>query len=701
MSKPDGRWGRFALVAVAALAAGVALLAHSVGAMAWLEQRSVDARFSIRGSLGSPADVAVVALDSASYAQLPLPPLPRSIDAEVINNLHRAGARVIAFDFALERPSTPAADAEVIAALRRAKRAVVSVTVVYPGGRTEPLAGRVAFASVGVRPGTTFLPVDSDGAIRRFPSGFHDIETFPLVAAELFQPRARLPASAPAGALIDYPGPAGTVRTLSLYNVLKDRFPWSAVKGRVVVVGPTAPVLQDLHSVSDGSDPMAGPEIQADAVQTAIDGFPLRYASTAITAISIVLLALVMPLASLALGTTRLDGVRLLAAGLGVAVAWSVAVQIAFDGGTVLDYSDGLLALVLSNGGVWTITSVAERRERQRLRTLFAAHAPEVVAGVLAGSSGGDGGGLLATAVIAGYRVDAEIGKGGMGVVYRASQLHLERPVALKLLRPELALDATYRERFRRESKAAAAVAHPNVVPVFDAGEDAGLLYIVMQLVDGPDLERVLRRLGPMTATATAQLALQLGAALDAAHAHGLVHRDVKPANILLASDRSQHAFLTDFGLVKHIDGSDGLSGAGQWLGTVDYLAPEQITGGQVDRRADVYALAAVLFHCLVGTVPFERDDELARLWAHVNADRPSVTARISAVPQLIDEVIARGMARSVGERVATAGELATAAATALGLPTEAVADLGTAGARTRGTTPAEAASPTMASGDD
>jgi serine/threonine-protein kinase len=235
---------------------------------------------------------------------------------------------------------------------------------------------------------------------------------------------------------------------------------------------------------------------------------------------------------------------------------------------------------------------------------------------------------------------------------------------------------------------------------VFDAGEDAGLLYIVMQLVDGPDLERVLRRLGPMTPTATAHLALQLGAALDAAHAHGLVHRDVKPANILLASDRSGHAFLTDFGLVKHIDGSEGLSGAGQWLGTVDYLAPEQITGGQVDRRADVYALAAVLFHCLVGTVPFERDDELAKLWAHVNADRPSVTARVRAAPKLIDDVIARGMAKSVGERFATAGELATAAALALGLPAEAVADLGTADPGPRVTGPAESTSPTMASGE-
>jgi serine/threonine-protein kinase len=178
------------------------------------------------------------------------------------------------------------------------------------------------------------------------------------------------------------------------------------------------------------------------------------------------------------------------------------------------------------------------------------------------------------------------------------------------------------------------------------------------------------------------------------------VHRDVKPANILLASDRSGHAFLTDFGLVKHIDGSEGLSGAGQWLGTVDYLAPEQITGGQVDRRADVYALAAVLFHCLVGTVPFERDDELAKLWAHVNADRPSVTARVRAAPKLIDDVIARGMAKSVGERFATAGELATAAALALGLPAEAVADLGTADPGPRVTGPAESTSPTMASGE-
>src|SRR4051794_10531647 len=202
--------------------------------------------------------------------------------------------------------------------------------------------------------------------------------------------------------------------------------------------------------------------------------------------------------------------------------------------------------------------------------------------------------------VFAGHRIEDVAGHGGMGVVYRAVQLALDRTVALKLITPALAGDPDFRARFARESRAAASIEHPNVIPIFSAGSDQDVLYISMRFVDGEDLRALLRREGPLDPRRAARLVAQIGAALDAAHERGLVHRDVKPANILLTP--TDHAYLTDFGLTKRVgEGATQVSRPGGWVGTLGYVSPEQVRGERIDARADVYALGAVLFHALTG----------------------------------------------------------------------------------------------------
>ena len=681
---------------VALLSAGIAagalgLLSRSVGVLSWLEQRSVNARFALRSGVHPSDSVVIVGLNTQSYRHLPLPPLPRTLDAELIENLNRAGARVIAFDFALERPSTDArADEGLVRALARAKRAVVSVTAIEPGGRTAPLAGRVPFASVGVRPGVTLLELDSDGAVRRFPSGLGGVDSFALAAAQSYNPA--LGRNVPSGTLIDYPGPPGTVKALSFLEVLADRFNAGAVRGKVVVVGPTAPVLQDIHQTPVGAA-MAGSEIQADAIATALDGFPLRDVSTLTTAIVLLGLGLIVPLLAIvprwawrrstgrgagALAGLAPDTMAVLGIGAVAAVGWSVAAQVAFDDGAVLDYADGLLAIALATAAVWVLAEALDRRERRRLRRLFAASSPEVVAQVLHAPND-HAGVLTARSVIAGYRIEEEIGRGGMGVVYRASQLHLERPVALKLIRPELADSPLYRARFMRESRLAAAVSHPNIIPVIDAGDDAGLLYLAMQFIDGIDLASVLKGAGPLDPRDAALLLHQIGGALDAAHDQMLVHRDVKPANIVLRAENLSQALLTDFGLAKNVAAGEQLTQLEGWAGTIDYLAPEQLQGRHVDHRTDIYALTAVLYHCLTGSVPFPREETFAKIAAHMNAPRPSTTSIRPELPAEVDLVIARGMAISSSDRYPSAGALAADAGAVLGVPASHAAPFGPA----------------------
>jgi YVTN family beta-propeller protein len=269
---------------------------------------------------------------------------------------------------------------------------------------------------------------------------------------------------------------------------------------------------------------------------------------------------------------------------------------------------------------------------------------------------------------LAGYRIQAPLGRGGMGTVYLAEQTGPHRQVALKLLLDPATASQTFRERFLRESELAAAIDHPNVLPVYDAGETDGVLWIAMRYVDGIDLAALLARDGPLPAEQALAIAGQVAAALDAAHARGLVHRDVKPANILLAMDGGAvaHAYLADFGLTKRIGGARGPTVSGQVLGTIDYVAPEQVEGGEVDGRADQYSLACVLFECLTGVAPFHRDSELAELWAHVNDPPPRLGEHRPGLPAALDDVIGRALAKAPNDRYPSCGALVAAAQAAL-----------------------------------
>jgi ABC-type branched-subunit amino acid transport system substrate-binding protein len=259
----------------------------------------------------------------------------------------------------------------------------------------------------------------------------------------------------------------------------------------------------------------------------------------------------------------------------------------------------------------------------------------------------------------ANYRVKSLIGRGGMGVVYLARDLSLERPVALKLIVPELLEDEEFRARFLREPKLAASLDHPNVIPIYEAGEHDGQLYLAMRYVRGTDLRAELEREGKLSPERTIEVLSQVAGALDAAHRRGLVHRDVKPANVLL--DEASHPYLTDFGITKEAGGES--TDTGQMVGTLDYLSPEQIRGEDVDGRSDCYALACVLYECLAGTPPFHRRTEAEILWAHMQGEPAPLRGR----PKL-NRVLERALAKEKDDRYPSCGAFIEAAARALGV---------------------------------
>lgn len=259
--------------------------------------------------------------------------------------------------------------------------------------------------------------------------------------------------------------------------------------------------------------------------------------------------------------------------------------------------------------------------------------------------------------VIGGYRLVEQIGRGGSSVVYRARHVRLGRQAALKLLRTAGA-DAAHRERFVRESKLAASLDHPNIVPVFDAGEENGVLYLAMACVDGSDLKTLLVEEGSLPLRRALRIVAQIASALDVAHARGLVHRDVKPANILVG--REERAYLSDFGVVKELAGA-GMTRAGSFVGTIEYCAPEQIEGRDIDARADQYALACVLYECLVGVAPFHRSSDVAVLNAHLHAAPPRLTQAAPDLPAALEPVLAKALSKSPLDRYASCGEFVAA----------------------------------------
>jgi serine/threonine protein kinase len=275
---------------------------------------------------------------------------------------------------------------------------------------------------------------------------------------------------------------------------------------------------------------------------------------------------------------------------------------------------------------------------------------------------------LAPGAVFAGHRIEAVAGRGGMGVVYRATHLALEHVVALKVISPELAADEVFRERFRSESRIAVSLRHPNVVPIHHAGEEDGLLFVTMDFIEGTDLRGLLNERGRLDPPEATSIVADVAAALDVAHSRGLVHRDIKPGNVLIERrNGDEHVYLTDFGLTKQIGSSSGVTASGAFVGTLDYVAPEQIKGDPVDARADIYALGCVLFELLTGSAPFaSREEKVAKIYAHIQDEPPSLLAVRPDLPPAFEQVVLRALAKDPDLRQPSAGDLARGASAAV-----------------------------------
>jgi serine/threonine protein kinase len=262
----------------------------------------------------------------------------------------------------------------------------------------------------------------------------------------------------------------------------------------------------------------------------------------------------------------------------------------------------------------------------------------------------------------AGYRLLGVVGRGGMSVVYRAENPRLGSTVALKVLAPEIATNDLFRTRFLQESRIAASLSHPNVIPIYDMGSHVDLLFIAMRYVDGHDMRDLLRAKRPLPPSEALYLVGQSGRALDYAHRHSLVHRDVKPANLLVEDgvddEDPDHVFLADFGITKHALSRTGLTPTGQFMGTLDYVAPEQIQGKEVGRSADIYSLGCVLYEGLTGQVPFVKEIDAAVLWAHVEESAPPPSSINAALPARVDSVLERALAKNPGDRYATCHDM-------------------------------------------
>jgi len=260
------------------------------------------------------------------------------------------------------------------------------------------------------------------------------------------------------------------------------------------------------------------------------------------------------------------------------------------------------------------------------------------------------------------FRILELVGRGGMGIVYLAEDVRLKRRAAVKVLAPELAEDETFRHRFIRESELAAAIDHPNIVPVYGAGEAGGRLWIAMRYVEGTNLRDLIARKGRLDLEYAVSVVSQIGRALDAANSRGLVHRDVKPGNILIlpgaGGESTDHIYLTDFGLTKRAMDDSGLTSTGQFIGTIDFIAPEQIQGRTLDGRADQYSLACVLYTCLCGHVPFLRDVEIATIYAHLTEPPPRLSAERPDLPPFFDDVLGRAMAKDPEQRYPSCGAM-------------------------------------------
>jgi CHASE2 domain-containing sensor protein/predicted Ser/Thr protein kinase len=641
-----GRYRLPTLLAVALLAASTGIVLRSEGALTALELEAFDLRMNLRPDRPPPRDIVVVGIDERTFAELDERwPLRRTHYARLLDRLHAADARLVALDLQFTEGSENADDdVALYEAIDRNRPVVLATTAADARGRTLVLGGDENVRAAGAVVGMSIFPVGDDGVVRRLPRSVRHVRSFALASAGLLGKVDERAVDA-RGAWIDFRGPPGTVRSVPLWRALGDA---RALRDKIVVVGAEAPTLQDLHATSaPGPRLMSGAELQASAIATALDGFPLRDAPPWVDIAVIVALAALAPLAA-----SRLRQRWAIALGVTSLLGLAVGAQLAFDAGSVVSVTYPAAAGVIGLGGCTAVGWFDEHVERDRLRRLFADFEPEIVEAVLAS----DRAHLARDEIIAGFRIERLVGRGGMGVVYEATQLNLNRRVALKLIRPAIARRPLVRERFQRESRLAAAVEHPNVIPVYEAGEDGELLFIAMRFIRGTDLATLITDELSLAPVRAARIVVQIAAALDAAHAAGLVHRDVKPANILIAVEGPiEHPYLTDFGITKELGGGEGLTGPGAFLGTVDYTAPEQLRGEPVGPQADEYALACLWYEALTGHVPFSGETDAAVAMQHLMAEPPST----GIAP--FDAILARALAKAPADRFPSAGAFAAA----------------------------------------
>src|SRR3954451_5740649 len=274
---------------------------------------------------------------------------------------------------------------------------------------------------------------------------------------------------------------------------------------------------------------------------------------------------------------------------------------------------------------------------------------------------------------IGGYRIVNLLGQGGMGVVYLADNVRNGQRVALKLLTPDLARSSGFRERFSREANYASSLRHPNVLEVYEAGEQDDVLFIAMQYVEGEDLKALLSREGKLDARRAVGILGQVASALDAAHSTGLLHRDIKPGNVMIAAGQPERCYLTDFGLSKNPSAdSIALTAQGEFVGTIDYTAPELVLGKGADSRLDVYSLGCLFYECLTGKPPFPKERDVEVLYAHIQDPVPKVSAMRPELPTALDDVVEKAMAKKPDDRFATSGAFIDAARTIVGEPAAA-----------------------------
>lgn len=376
-----------ALLGVGAVAAVIASVAWATGLMRSLELSTVDARFSLRGAQGAPQDIVLVEVDDRTFSRLGVQwPFPRRLHARVIDSLRRAGARAIAYDVQFTEPTTRADDGALIRAVDRADGVVLSTTEVDERGRANVFGGEEVLRSVGARAANTITQTDPDGELRRFPLAFDGLTGFPIAAVEAAGGKVDRGAAGGDKPWIDYRGPPGTVRSYSFADVLDDRVPASAFRDKIVVVGAAAPSLQDVHATAvSGDHLMPGPEVQANAIWTVANDFPLKTSPGSLDLVLIFALAFVAPAATLGLRPPAA-----ILSILGIAGIYASATQLAFDGGMILPLTYPLTGLALAAMGSLAVSYLIAAFERQRTHDSFARFVPEAVVAELMQRGDGD-----------------------------------------------------------------------------------------------------------------------------------------------------------------------------------------------------------------------------------------------------------------------------------------------------------------------